>query len=499
MRFWLLLTVAVALEARADSPLTSIDFTPAYADLTVVRDAKRHPRLKPAATQFLLSDAPSDQKAAVVNALGWESNGNAQVFLTALLQRHHSETIELEALSASEAFVLGYLEAMEDYLELKPLAAKGAGVRGRTPLELLDFAAQGLPDDFAVQFVRALVQAQKTMRREDQWCEVFKGPHRVLEQFPPPRRNLKPGAVEAAVGYLSGYEESCPASTVAISKKREELNQLYAVAKLGTQIVVGTQGGIVVWQPGSRTPVAIQEEFICGHVVIWEGAAWAGCDQQVFRWDGKTFKSYLGNKAKDAEYYAPMLGTDGKLWVRYGAKTFAFNRSTDRFEAFRAPWQAGPYDALVTRTGVVWWIDFLKAVHAGPKTFRLQSAEYPGRDPRRIREDPTGALWVEDFESGLFRLNSEGTFVKDPLIDSQVTGVAVDLNQERLFALHYRNGLTIRPSGRTVQTVELKELDYMRDLLLTPEGELWIAGWTRLLRLREEHGAWTKESYRIEP
>ena len=435
-----------------------------------------------------------------MTALGWEGT-NASAFLEALsrARRFDPEALELKSAAPADAFVLGYLRAMEDYLELTPIRA-GKGLAGRKPIELLEFAARGLPDDFAVQFVTAMVRAQKTMGNADQWCEVFKGPQKVLEQFPVPKRNLRPGAVEAAMGYLSGYEESCPASKVAISKKQEELNQIYAIAKLGTQIVAGTQGGVVVWQPDSHQPVAIQDEFICGHVVVWEGAAWAGCDKHVFRWDGHTFKSYLSNAANDSEYYAPMLGTDGKLWVRYGKKTLAYEKAVDRFVEFQAPWKAtSPYDAQVTRTGTVWWIDFLNSIHSGGRTYRLKSAEYPGRDPRRFREDSSGALWVEDFESGLFRLNSEGTFVREPGVESQASGVALELNHEQLFLLHYRKGLVIRQSGTTLQTIDLSELEFMRDLFLDRDGDVWVGGWNRLLRLREENGKWTKDVYRVEP
>jgi hypothetical protein len=493
-----LVAALAALVASADSPLTSIDFTPSYADLPSVIDAKAKQILTPQTLDFLLSDAPNDQKAATINALGWTGNGNAAVFLKGLLSRRHLESIELNAMSASDAFVLGYLRAMDDYLELTPVKPGGKGVAGRRPIELLEYAVIRLPSDFAVHYVTAMVRAQKTMANASKWCEVFTGPQRVLQQFPPASRNLKPGAVEAAIGYLKMYEESCPTSKAGLAKAREELNQIYAVVRLGTQIVTGTQGGVVVWDPETKRRVATQEEFICNRVVVFNGAAWAGCDKHVYRWDGKAFKAYLANKFDDAEYYAPMLGPGGVLWVRYRDKLYVYEPSGDTFNMIRSPWPGDPYDVFVTRMGEVWWIDFLNSIHTAKKTWQLKTTEYPGRDPRRFREDATGALWVEDFESGAFRLGGEGTFVREPGVESQVTGVAFDLSHELLFLLQYRKGLVLRQNGRTVQTVDLHELDYMRDLMIEPTGDIWVGGWNQLLRLREQEGRWVKDSFRAE-
>ena len=39
----------------------------------------------------------------------------------------------------------------------------------------------------------------------------------------------------------------------------------------------------------------------------------------------------------------------------------------------------------------------------------------------------------------------------------------------------------------------------MRDLLLDERtGDVWIAGWTGLVRLREDKGHWTTETWRAE-
>jgi hypothetical protein len=494
-----LAAAAFSLVAHADSPLTSIDLFASYSDVPAVKEAQQWHKAGGAVLAFLLSDSPTDQKAAVVSALGWNFNGqqNATLFLQGLAKSRNldPETLELKDLSPSERFVAGYLVAMDDYLELKPLRPGGRGVWGKKPGDLLDSAAAALPDDFAVQYVRALVRAQKAMDKA--WCEVFTGPKAVTDRFPPERRNLRPGAVAAAQEYLGLYEENCPGSKAASTKQRDELNQIYALAKLGSQIVAGTQAGVVVWDPDRPAPVATFPEFICGHVVVWGNAAWAGCDKQVVRWDGQAFKSYLKNDANDATYFAPMLGPEGSLWVRYGAQTWAFDKERGSFRQVKAPWTGSPYDALVAKDGEVWWIDFLAAVRTPQRTLKVKGAEYPGKDPRHFSEDAAGALWVEDFESGFLRLDkANGKFVKEPGVDKQGSGVAFDLDHERLFLLHYRNGLTITQNGHVLQTIDLHELEYMRTMLFD-HGEVWIGGWNQLLRLRERDGQWVREPYLV--
>jgi hypothetical protein len=197
--------------ARGDSPLTSIDLAPAYPDVPAVREAAKTHFAAGIVLDALLSTAPNDHKAAVVNALGWSPSGqkNAVAFLEAIarakvLDRKH---LELKDLSPAERFVAGYLIAMDDYLELRPIEAGADGVVGMKPVDLLESAARALPNDFAVQYVHALVRAQLAM--SGSWCSVFQIPRAVVERFPKAKRNLRPSALKAAEAYLSAYAEDC--------------------------------------------------------------------------------------------------------------------------------------------------------------------------------------------------------------------------------------------------------------------------------------------------
>lgn len=443
------------------------------------------PREKQLAFLTQLS-APNDQKLAVMTSLGWEAGDNAALFVELLARLRPGDV------SPSDRFVAGYLLALDDYLDLKR-----AGLEGQTALQLLDAAAAALPDDFAVQYARALVQAQAAMSKS--WCDVFRLPEAVKKAFPPAKRNLRPGALEAADGYLYGYSEGCPGSEAAQRRQVSELNQIYSVTKLGRQVVTGTQGGVVVWEPEATKPLATHPGFICNGLRFYD-FVFAGCEAEVVRWDGKAFKSYLKRaQAKNsAEYYQPMIGPAGVLWVRLGARVWLYEVATDRFQAVTPPWRKAPYDAAF-RNGETWAIDFLHALVDDGKAIALQSAQYPGRDPRRFRTDSRGTLWVEDFESGLLRYDdATKRFSRETAVPAKAAGVARDEARGRYVMLHYTDGLVVKPDRGAVTRVPLPELDVMRDLLLDENGEVWVGGWTGLMRLRPDGARWGKQVFAVQ-
>ena len=488
-----LLVVLCALPALADSPLTSTDFSGAYPDLAVISRAREGDAA--AASVFLAGSASNDQKLAVANALGWGGDFATGFFNFLAAQRDlKAEQLDLKDLNASQLFVAGYLVAMADYLELKPLKPGARGVWGKTGQFLLERAAGQLKEDFTVQYALALVKAQKAM--SGPWCEVWRIPNEVVKRFPPAQRNLRPGALESATGYLQGYEESCEGSKAATRTELDSLNQAYSLSKVGTQLVVGTQGGVVVWDASTARVLAKRPGFIC-RGLTWKNAAWLGCEAEVVKWDGTVFTPFLPRTKKgSSEYYQPMVGPTGQLWVRLGKKTFELDEATQRFLPVSAPWNMDPYDALFFE-GEAYWIDFLHAIHVGPATLELKSARYPGSDPRAFRVDGAGRLWVQDFESGLFRLEN-GRFVKQPGLDAKGSGVAYDVERKRLWLLHYTQGVVLLRPGQEPVHVDLPELQNMRDLWLDPaSGDLWVAGWTEQVRLRADGPTWAKQRFRV--
>lgn len=214
---YIILTVMLSLlvinnSAKADSPLTSIDLATPYQDIDIVSETLNNKKLESKVLKFLLSNAPLDEKAAVINALGWNFDGqnNASLFLIELVKSKNIKlsNITLNDLNASEKFVLGYLLAMDDYFYLSPIDKNiNQFLGGITPTEFLSQAIVGLPNNFTIHFINSLIEAQKNM--ESSWCNVYQIPESVLTKFPEHKRNLRQKAIDNAMDYINLYAEYC--------------------------------------------------------------------------------------------------------------------------------------------------------------------------------------------------------------------------------------------------------------------------------------------------
>ncbi|MFT3714178.1 MAG: hypothetical protein QM817_41475 [Archangium sp.] len=497
MRALLVAMCVFSADALADSPLTSIDFHKAYADEPAVKAALE--RNLERSYSFLAGGASNDRKLAVANALGWQQD-SAMGFLEFLAQGKDvkPDALTVGQLTPSQLFAFAYLVSLSHYLELEALEPKGKNLLGMKPIALMQAAASASPNDFAVQYANALVKAQRALASE--WCKVFTLPHDVETAFPPEKRNLRQAALDEANDYLAMYEDECPGSKAAAKKSIAELNQIYTLSIVGNpaQLVAGTQGGIVIWDPKKNDkPIATRPGFICSGDVIG-GVAWIGCEKEVVRWDGAKFVSYLPRtKNSTGEYYQPMAGPGGEVWVRLGAKVWQFDEKKNAFAPVASPpWGFDPYDAIFFE-GQPYSIEFLKAIHVGPARIDRSSELYAGKDPRHFRIDENGTLWVEDFESGLFRLE-KGRFVAQPGLKAKASGTAYDVSRKTRYLLHYTDGLIIQREGEADQFLDLKDLENMRDFTLDPAtGDVWVGGWGQLVRLRPDGKTFGKQRFRV--
>ena len=397
---------------------------------------------------------------------------------------------------------------------MTPLKQGGRDLWGATPQDLLAQAAHSLEGDFAVHYVRALVEAQASM--ETSWCAAYLGPREVLDRFPRNKRNMKPEAVRAAQSYLELYADDCGDSapppeqepyTPNPSKpppgrhkeKAERLPdpmyEVYDVDRLWTHVAAGTQGGLVIWKSFEPIPIRWEEEFICSSVVVLDDVVWAGCDSRVISWDTIVVESWLPNTDNDAEYYALVKGPGGALFAFYGGRSWRWDPRGRAFNPVEHQ-GAGAYHALYRSNGEFWWIDFLSAIHGPKGAIELSSETYPGRDPRRFREDALGTLWVEDFEGGLYRYDDGSRrFVHHPGLTEKGTGVAIDVERERTWLLHYTKGLVLQRPGRPDEAIDLSDLGYMRDIHLDPDGTVWVAGWGKMVRIRSTGKGWERVDF----
>jgi len=196
--------------ARADSPLTSTTFHAAYADVEPVARVARD-GLTPA-TMDDLSDVavPHDVRAAMVNALGWRGGrqrGNSRTYLDHIATRHGRPAARLRPadLSAQEALALGYMVAMDHYLDLAPIGGRGALARA-APARILGQARRQAPNDFTVALILGLVRAQGFLHKTNRWCRVHREVFSVVNGGP---SNMRQAALDAITGYMQSYQSYC--------------------------------------------------------------------------------------------------------------------------------------------------------------------------------------------------------------------------------------------------------------------------------------------------
>jgi hypothetical protein len=214
---WLLSGLAASLiywttpMAKADSPLTSTNFSEAYQDVELVKLATKKQLTKPLMDALSDPTIANDVRAAIVNALGWSTEGqyNAAIYLDYLAYRYQQSRsqLKLKSLSPEETFALGYLLAMDDYFTLKSLGGTGELERADA-LFLLSNATIRKPEDFTIALVYRLAQSQVYLADFAEWCKVYNTVAMVVEDFPE-ERNIRPEAVEIIMSYIIGYQEYC--------------------------------------------------------------------------------------------------------------------------------------------------------------------------------------------------------------------------------------------------------------------------------------------------
>ncbi|HMQ67430.1 MAG TPA: hypothetical protein PKA90_09190 [Ignavibacteria bacterium] len=151
----------------ADSPLTSTPFHEKYTDVDIVLEAEQSGTINRKIADYLHDvNNPVDIKAAVINALGWDINGknNAREY-TMIIYNSYVISDDMISASTDEAFVLGYLHAMDNYQD--PDYA----------LQYLKVAQQSNSKSYTVNLIYRLVKAQKAM--DTDFCKAWNQVNKV--------------------------------------------------------------------------------------------------------------------------------------------------------------------------------------------------------------------------------------------------------------------------------------------------------------------------------
>jgi len=269
-------------------------------------------------------------------------------------------------------------------------------------------------------------------------------------------------------------------------------DQIYELARLDRYLFLGSQGGASVIDVPSGRRVAAFDEFICNAAAVAHDSFWTGCDKHVLRWSPATgWREYLANDENDANYYDVLVDPQGQLLVGYGSEQWRYDPVTDSF--VRASIPIGDAYHAIYFQGELWTIDFMAGLYKQGTLIPVGSGAYPARDPRRLTVDSQQRLYAEDFGAGILRWNGQA-FQPVPGLSDKGTGVAYDGSRDRLWLLHYTDGLTVTSGDQVVQTIDLSDLGHMRRMLLEPDGSVWVAGWPGLVRIRWDGGEPVRET-----
>lgn len=204
MRSILLLIVLLGGSLSAghptDSPLTSTPIWQAYQDIPLVMRARETRVLDDDMIKFIRKRRnPLDQKAAIINALGWDGGGNVDRYRIHLAGRYKIAEFGPDSrMKPWEKLMLAYLMMLEDYFH-----PKNAG-------PYLDNALAYLSDQHTAQLILTLYEAQVAF--DNSWCQVW----REYESFEsdwseadPKELEVRPEAIGIVRDYLGLYQSSC--------------------------------------------------------------------------------------------------------------------------------------------------------------------------------------------------------------------------------------------------------------------------------------------------
>lgn len=185
---------------RADSPLTSTEFSKAYREFSIVIKATElNGGINEEIAKFLADKSkPIDEKMAVINALGWNINGrnHADYFFNYLKKKRKfkDEDHFMKKGRPDELLCYAYLKAMDNYFDVN---------------EAYKFAEKALslkPQSYTYNIITALIKAQILM--ENDWCGVFKVTDAVRNKSGV-KMDMDEDAVVIIFEYMDIYQDNC--------------------------------------------------------------------------------------------------------------------------------------------------------------------------------------------------------------------------------------------------------------------------------------------------
>lgn len=192
----LLLFLAICYSAtklQADSPLTSTFFCEAYMDISIIKAASQtNGTLTREMMLFLSEKNPIDQKVALVNAIGWNFDGqnNFEVYNKFLSENGFGKG----KINSENKLILAYFKAMDNYFDCKEALA------------MADIALSENPKSYTFNIIHGLIKAQVAF--DTDWCKVYQSTNQVRENSRL-KKDMRPQAISIIFEYMDLYAADC--------------------------------------------------------------------------------------------------------------------------------------------------------------------------------------------------------------------------------------------------------------------------------------------------
>ena len=148
----------------ADSPLTSTNFSEAYADSKIVESASTTEGILTIELMDYLNQSmhPIELKMAVINEIGWSFNGhnNADLFIEYLQEKYGFKDKDefLQQASADLLISMAYLKAMDNYFNVAEAVVYAKEAKSKNK------------ESYTINIICALIEAQNAF--DTDWSEV---------------------------------------------------------------------------------------------------------------------------------------------------------------------------------------------------------------------------------------------------------------------------------------------------------------------------------------
>ena len=181
----------------ADSPLTSTNFSEAYADSKIVELASTTDGILTIELMDYLNQSmhPIELKMAVINEIGWSFNGhnNADLFIEYLQEKYGFKDKDefLQQASADLLISMAYLKAMDNYFNVAEAVVYAKEAKSRNK------------ESYTINIICALIEAQNAF--DTDWSEVYNKTNEVRNNRSL-NRDMKEDAVKIIFDYMDLYK-----------------------------------------------------------------------------------------------------------------------------------------------------------------------------------------------------------------------------------------------------------------------------------------------------